>query len=135
MDNLFRAVVEEKVSKDGIDALSNDTMIRSLINETEVLLTGKKMHVTYKDAEEAIIYELNGDLSLKFPIIGTLKENDARKDYLSNYQRNNIKRIRINCNINTDADILQWIAKQTNVQGTLKSLIRKQIAEETKNEE
>ena len=39
-----------------------------------------------------------------------------------------IRRYGLKYNINTDADIIEWLGKQTSMQGYIKSLIRDDIA-------
>ncbi len=51
----------------------------------------------------------------------------SKKEYDINYHRTHLKRIVLNLNKEKDKDILDYLSKQTNVQGTLKSLIREQI--------
>lgn len=40
------------------------------------------------------------------------------------YDAKNTKDVRIKLNLNTDADILEWLEKQPNKQGYIKALIR-----------
>ena len=50
-----------------------------------------------------------------------------KKKYDQDYHKRNIIRIPFNLNREKDADIISYLEKQTNVQGTLKSLIREKI--------
>lgn len=50
-----------------------------------------------------------------------------KKKYDQDYHKRNLIRIPFNLNREKDADIISYLEKQTNVQGTLKSLIREQI--------
>ena len=43
------------------------------------------------------------------------------------YDRTNTKQFKMKLNLKTDADIIDWLAKQENKQGSIKSLIRKEI--------
>ena len=47
--------------------------------------------------------------------------------YDQDYYKRNIRRIVLNLNKETDRDIIEYLGNQTNVQGTLKSLIREKI--------
>lgn len=40
------------------------------------------------------------------------------------YNANNVKQIKINLNRKTDADIIEYLQQQDNIQGLLKDLIR-----------
>ena len=53
----------------------------------------------------------------------------SKKDYDIEYQKQNIRRINFALNKETDADILYFLDKQTNVNGFLKSLIRDYMKE------
>ena len=53
----------------------------------------------------------------------------SKKDYDIEYQKQNIRRINFALNKETDADILDFLDKQTNVNGFLKSLIRDYMKE------
>lgn len=50
-----------------------------------------------------------------------------KKKYDQDYHKRNLIRIPFNLNREKDADIISYLEKQTNVQGTLKSLIREKI--------
>lgn len=50
-----------------------------------------------------------------------------KSQYDQEYYKRNIRRIVLNLNKETDRDIIEYLGNQTNVQGTLKSLIREQI--------
>jgi hypothetical protein len=43
------------------------------------------------------------------------------------YDRNNTVQVKLKLNRKTDADIIEYLNKQDNKQGTLKELIRKEI--------
>lgn len=58
------------------------------------------------------------------------KYNEAQKKAVMKYERNNIRRVLIKLNINTDADILEKLSTVMNKQGYIKQLIRKDIAED-----
>lgn len=51
----------------------------------------------------------------------------SKKDYDIKYQKDHIKRIYLVLNKETDKDIIDYLAKQENVNGCLKSLIREQM--------
>lgn len=46
------------------------------------------------------------------------------------YKKKNIKQVKLDLNINTDQDIIEWLDKQPNKQGTIKQLIRREIEKE-----
>ena len=43
------------------------------------------------------------------------------------YDKTNTKQFKMKLNLKTDADIIAWLSKQENKQGTIKALIRKEI--------
>ena len=43
------------------------------------------------------------------------------------YNQQNVKQIKLNLNRKTDADIIQFLANEPNVQGLIKQLIRKHM--------
>ena len=51
----------------------------------------------------------------------------SKKDYDLKYQKNNIKRVYLTLNKERDKDIIEFLGKQNNVNGTLKSLIRREM--------
>jgi len=52
---------------------------------------------------------------------------DAKRKTNMDYDRKNTKLIGMKLNKNTDADILAFLAKQENIQGYLKQLIREDM--------
>ena len=48
----------------------------------------------------------------------------ANNDYLNQYEKDNIRQIRLKINRKTEPDLLEWIEKQPNIQGYIKRLIR-----------
>lgn len=46
------------------------------------------------------------------------------------YKKKAIKQLKLDLNMNTDQDIIEWLEKQTNKQGTIKQLIRREIGKE-----
>ena len=44
------------------------------------------------------------------------------------YDKKNTVRLSLKLNVRTDKDIIQWIRKQKSMQGTIKRLIREEIA-------
>mgnify|MGYP003333770888 CR=1 FL=1 len=52
-------------------------------------------------------------------------------EYISSYHKSNIKQIKINLNKEYDADIIEHLSKQSNKQGYIKELIRKDIKKGT----
>ena len=57
-------------------------------------------------------------------------------EYLAQYEKENLRQIRLKINRKTEPDLLAWIEKQDNIQGYIKELIRKDMERaEDKNEE
>ena len=44
-------------------------------------------------------------------------------EYLANYEKENLRQIRLKINRKTEPELLEWIEKQDNIQGYIKSLI------------
>lgn len=57
--------------------------------------------------------------------------NSKRQQQKARYRKNHLKTISFECNINTDADILEHLSKQPNKSGYIKQTLRK--AMERKN--
>ena len=55
------------------------------------------------------------------------KLSDTKRKTNMDYDRKNTKLIGMKLNKNTDADILAFLAKQENIQGYLKALIREDM--------
>ena len=70
---------------------------------------------------------LHYDLEKEVVIMGT-KLTDAKREAIKRYDAKNTKQIHMKLNLNTDAELLEWLAKQDSVQGYIKSLIRDDIA-------
>lgn len=49
---------------------------------------------------------------------------DARSRASTKYNKNNVKQIKLNLNLKTDADIIEALEKVKNKQGFIKQLIR-----------
>lgn len=54
-------------------------------------------------------------------------EYDSVKKYVNEYQKQNIKTVPFRLNINTEADILEWLDQQENKRQYIISLIRADI--------
>jgi hypothetical protein len=52
-----------------------------------------------------------------------------KKQYDIDYQKKNIRRINLSLHRENDKDIIAYLESQTNVQGTLKRMIRKYMKE------
>lgn len=52
---------------------------------------------------------------------------DARSRASTKYNKNNVKQIKLNLNLKTDADIIEALDKVKNKQGFIKQLIRQAI--------
>lgn len=55
------------------------------------------------------------------------KQRKSRVKASVKYNKANVKQIKLNLNIKTDADIIQRLAECGNMQGYIKSLIRKDM--------
>lgn len=55
------------------------------------------------------------------------KLTDAKRRAIQKYDASNTKQIHLKLNLNTDADILEHLEQQENVQGYIKELIREDI--------
>ena len=55
--------------------------------------------------------------------------SDATKKATIKYEKNNIKRVVLKLNKKTDADIIEYLDQQKNVNGKLKDIIREKIKE------
>ena len=54
----------------------------------------------------------------------------ANTEYLAQYEKENIRQIRLKINRKTEPEMLEWIEKQENIQGYIKQLIRKDMEEQ-----
>ena len=60
----------------------------------------------------------------------------ANTEYLAQYEKENLRQIRLKINRKTEPELLEWIEKQDNIQGYIKELIRKDMEQaEDKNAE
>ena len=69
---------------------------------------------------------LHYDLEKEVVIMGT-KLTDAKREAIKRYDAKNTKQIHLKLNLNTDAELLEWLAKQDSIQGYIKSLIKKDM--------
>lgn len=53
--------------------------------------------------------------------------SDAQKRATAKYDATNTRKIVLKLNTRTDADVLEWLAKQPNKQGAIKKLIRNEM--------
>ena len=51
----------------------------------------------------------------------------ANMEYLNNYEKENLRQIRLKINRKTEPELLEWIEKQDNIQGYIKQLIREDM--------
>lgn len=56
--------------------------------------------------------------------MGRKKIDDGFKNAVARYQAQNVQRIGLNLNRNTDKDILEWLDKQESKQGAIKTAVR-----------
>lgn len=54
-----------------------------------------------------------------------------QKQYVEDYHKQHLKQIRMNLNRKTEPELIDWLDKQENVQGYIKNLIKKDIAEKS----
>ena len=60
----------------------------------------------------------------------------ANTEYLAQYEKENLRQIRLKINRKTEPELLAWIEKQENIQGYIKRLILEDMERaEDKNEE
>ena len=51
----------------------------------------------------------------------------AQTEYMANYEKENLRQIRLKINRKTEPELLAWIEKQENIQGYIKQLIRREM--------
>lgn len=56
-----------------------------------------------------------------------IKTSEAQLKAIRKYDAQNTKQLHFKLNLKTDADILDWLEKQENVQGYIKQLIRQDM--------
>ena len=54
----------------------------------------------------------------------------ANMEYLNQYEKENIRQIRLKINRKTEPELLEWIEKQENIQGYIKRLILEDMERE-----
>ena len=54
----------------------------------------------------------------------------ANMEYLNNYEKENLRQIRLKINRKTEPELLEWIEKQDNIQGYIKRLILEDMEKE-----
>lgn len=59
----------------------------------------------------------------------------ANMKYLNQYEKENIRQIRLKINRKTEPELLEWVEKQENIQGYIKLLIREDMERKRKAEE
>ena len=59
----------------------------------------------------------------------------ANMKYLNQYEKENIRQIRLKINRKTEPELLAWIEKQENIQGYIKQLIREDMENQPKQAE
>ena len=58
----------------------------------------------------------------------------SQQEYMANYEKENLRQIRLKINRKTESELLEWIEKQENIQGYIKGLIRDDMRKEEKNQ-
>ena len=56
-------------------------------------------------------------------------------EYLAQYEKENLRQIRLKINRKTEPELLEWIEKQGNIQGYIKQLIREDMENQPKKAE
>ena len=59
----------------------------------------------------------------------------ANMEYLNQYEKENIRQIRLKINRKTEPELLEWIEKKENIQGYIKQLIREDMENQPKQAE
>ena len=54
----------------------------------------------------------------------------ANMEYLNNYEKENLRQIRLKINRKTEPELLEWIEKQDNIQGYIKRLLLEDMEKE-----
>ena len=59
----------------------------------------------------------------------------ANTEYLAQYEKENLRQIRLKINRKTEPELLEWIEKQGNIQGYIKQLILEDMENQPKKAE
>ena len=59
----------------------------------------------------------------------------ANTEYLAQYEKENLRQIRLKINRKTEPELLEWIEKQDNIQGYIKRLILEDMERGKENED
>ena len=54
-------------------------------------------------------------------------KKEAKLDYIRRYDAENTRQVKLKLNVKTDADVLEQLDRQENVQGYIKKLIREDM--------
>ena len=54
----------------------------------------------------------------------------GQTEYMANYEKENLRQIRLKINRKTEPDLIEWIEKQENIQGYIQRLIMDDMAKE-----
>lgn len=57
--------------------------------------------------------------------------SESKKAYDENYQKQNIRQIKLNMNRKTEPELLEWLEKQDNIQGYIKKIIKEDMKMKT----
>ena len=58
----------------------------------------------------------------------------ASSEYMTTYEKENLRQIRLKINRKTEPELLEWIEKQGNIQGYIKRLIWEDMEKQIKKE-
>ena len=56
-----------------------------------------------------------------------MSDKAKKQAYDNQYEKTNLRQIKLNINRKTEPELLEWIEKQENIQGYIKNLIRKDM--------
>ena len=59
----------------------------------------------------------------------------GQSKYMANYEKENLRQIRLKINRKTEPELLEWVEKQGNIQGYIKELIRKDMEQGKEEQE
>lgn len=56
-----------------------------------------------------------------------MSDKEKKQAYDQQYEKTNLRQIKLNINRKTEPELLEWIEKQENIQGYIKNLIREDM--------
>lgn len=130
-DSVFRKLAEQEISKHGLQQALTSPAFQTVITKTVILEQGKsKATYLWYDKDGGIVAEHQvSDRDTDVPMkIGHVEVVNARAEYLRNYNRKTRHyHLRMT---EHDRDVIDWLDHHCeNIQGYIKSLIRKDMKE------